>query len=71
MSSIVKRSIVIRGRKTSVSLEDEFWNGVKQIASAANSTLSDVVGDIDSQRKGNLSSALRLAVLRHQAAAPK
>jgi predicted DNA-binding ribbon-helix-helix protein len=65
-SPIVKRSIVIAGHKTSVSLEDEFWKGLKEIASDRNLTLSEMVASIDSGRaEGNLSSAIRLFVLDH------
>lgn len=63
-SPVVKRSIVIAGHKTSVSLEDAFWRGLKQIASGRDATLSELVGSIDADRQhGNLSSALRLFVL--------
>ena len=63
-SLVVKRSIVIAGHKTSVSLEDAFWNGLKEIAQGQHMTLSNMVGDIDKlRRQGNLSSALRLFVL--------
>lgn len=65
-SPVVKRSIVIAGHKTSVSLEDAFWKGLKEIADARGMTLSDIVASIDSQRRhGNLSSAIRLFVLDH------
>ncbi|HVY56968.1 MAG TPA: ribbon-helix-helix domain-containing protein [Xanthobacteraceae bacterium] len=65
-SPVVKRSIVIAGHKTSVSLEDAFWRGLKEIASARDMTLSDLVATIDSERRhGNLSSAIRLFVLDH------
>jgi predicted DNA-binding ribbon-helix-helix protein len=65
-SSVVKRSIVLGGHKTSVSLEDAFWEGLKDIAKTQRKTLSDLVGSIDTQREhGNLSSALRLFVLNH------
>ena len=65
-SQVVKRSIVIATHKTSVSLEDAFWNGLKEIAASRNMALSDLVSSIDSERKhGNLSSALRLFVLDH------
>ena len=65
-SPVVKRSIVIAGHKTSVSLEDEFWVGMKEIAKAQRKTLSDLVGSIDTQRAhGNLSSAIRLFMLSH------
>jgi len=65
-SQVVKRSIVVGGHKTSVSLEDEFWAALKKIALTHRVTLSDLVGSIDSQRQhGNLSSAVRLFVLNH------
>ena len=63
-SPVVKRSIVIAGHKTSVSLEDAFWKALKEIAGGRHMTLSDIVGMIDSERQhGNLSSAIRLFVL--------
>jgi predicted DNA-binding ribbon-helix-helix protein len=65
-SPVVKRSIVIAGHKTSVSLEDAFWKGLKEIAGTREITLSDLVSTIDSDRRhGNLSSAIRLFVLNH------
>ena len=65
-SPVVKRSIVIAGHKTSVSLEDAFWKGLKEIAMGRDLTLSQMVAAIDSERaQGNLSSALRLFVLDH------
>jgi predicted DNA-binding ribbon-helix-helix protein len=63
-SQVVKRSIVIAGHKTSVSLEDAFWKGLKEIAATRNIPLSDLVSTIDNERQhGNLSSAIRLFVL--------
>lgn len=63
-SLVVKRSIVIAGHKTSVSLEEPFWIGLKEIASGQKMTLSNMVADIDTRRRqGNLSSAIRLFVL--------
>ncbi|MDE1571189.1 ribbon-helix-helix domain-containing protein [Aquabacter sp. P-9] len=65
-SPVVKRSIVIAGHKTSVSLEDAFWDALKEIAASRRLTLSDLVATIDSSRtQGNLSSAIRLFVLDH------
>jgi predicted DNA-binding ribbon-helix-helix protein len=65
-SSIVKRSIIIAGHKTSVSLEDAFWTGLKEIAGSRDMTLSDLVAAIDGDRRhSNLSSAIRLYVLDH------
>jgi predicted DNA-binding ribbon-helix-helix protein len=65
-SPVIKRSIVIAGHKTSVSLEDAFWKGLKDIAMDRHVTLSDLVASIDGERRhGNLSSAIRLFVLDH------
>jgi predicted DNA-binding ribbon-helix-helix protein len=65
-SPVVKRSIVIAGHKTSVSLEDAFWKALKEIARLRRVTLSELIGSIDSDRtQGNLSSAIRLFVLDH------
>jgi predicted DNA-binding ribbon-helix-helix protein len=63
-SPVLKRSIVVAGHKTSVSLEDAFWEGLKEIGRQRHIALSDLVAAIDSQRQhGNLSSAIRLFVL--------
>ena len=65
-SAVVKRSIVIAGHKTSVSLEDDFWNALKEIKRSNNMTLSSLVADIDVRRlHANLSSAIRIFVLQH------
>jgi predicted DNA-binding ribbon-helix-helix protein len=59
-----QRSIVIAGHKTSVSLEDQFWDGLKEIASERGMALHELVGAIDANRnQTNLSSAIRLFVL--------
>jgi predicted DNA-binding ribbon-helix-helix protein len=63
-SSILKRSIVIAGHKTSISLEDAFWKGLKDIAGERDLNPSDIVAGVDAERQqGNLSSAIRLFVL--------
>ena len=63
-SPVAKRSVVLCGHKTSVSLEDAFWKELRQIAGARDMTPSDLVAMIDAERQhGNLSSALRLFVL--------
>ncbi|MGB9054839.1 MAG: ribbon-helix-helix domain-containing protein [Pseudolabrys sp.] len=63
-SAIIKRAIMIDGHKTSISLEDAFWSGLKEIAHAEGATISELVAKIDETRKqGNLSSAVRLFVL--------
>ncbi len=60
-----KHSVILAGHKTSVSLEPEFWEGLKDIARARASTVNDVVAEIDRHRSGNLSSAIRVHVLEH------
>jgi predicted DNA-binding ribbon-helix-helix protein len=63
-SPIIKRSVGIAGGKTSVSLEDAFWKGLKEIAHERNMGTSELVAAINSERQyGNLSSAIRLFVL--------
>jgi predicted DNA-binding ribbon-helix-helix protein len=65
-SAIFKRSIVVAGHKTSVSLEAAFWASLREIAVLQRTTLSGLVGAIDTRRThGNLSSAIRLFVLEH------
>ncbi len=61
-----KRSVVVAGHKTSVSLEDAFWTSLKDIATRRGLTLSTQIDAIDRSRKtSNLSSAIRLFVLDH------
>jgi len=62
-SPVPKRSIAISGHKTSVTLEDDFWNSLKEIAAKREVPLSGLVATLDSERDGNLSSAIRLFVL--------
>jgi predicted DNA-binding ribbon-helix-helix protein len=70
-SAILKRSIVLRGHKTSVSLEDEFWHALKEIASNRRITATELISQIDATRSaGNLSSTLRVMVLSHYRTPP-
>ena len=63
-SSVLKRSIVIHGRKTSISLEDAFWQGLAEIAGARGMSRSELVATVERGREhSNLSSCLRLFVL--------
>ena len=64
-SPVVKRSVVINGHKTSISIEDQFWAAVKEIAAERQLTVAKLVAMVDHDRGevGNLSSALRLFVL--------
>jgi predicted DNA-binding ribbon-helix-helix protein len=65
-SAISKRSVVIAGHKTSVSLEQPFWDIVREVAGAEGTTVSAVLRRIDSERtQSNLSSAVRVFALQH------
>ena len=67
-SPVIKRSILIAGHKTSVSLEDAFWKALKEIAQARRQSVPELIASIDDARQmrdytGNLSSAIRVFVL--------
>jgi predicted DNA-binding ribbon-helix-helix protein len=65
-STIIKRSIDLSGHKTSVSLENEFWDALREIADEQKSTMSAIIQNIDNMRQqANLSSSIRLYVLEH------
>lgn len=63
VGSIQKRSVIIASHRTSVSLEPEFWAALKDIALRRDKSINELVTEIDGQRRGNLSSALRVYVL--------
>ena len=66
MTTIVKRSVVVAGHQTSISLEEPFWKSLKEIAKQRRTTLTELVSEIDKSRERcNLSSAIRLFVLEH------
>ena len=70
-SELRKRSVLVAGHKTSVSLEAPFWDELRAIAAARGLSLNALIAEIDQSRSGNLSSAIRLHVLdwlRRQAA---
>jgi len=65
-SRIRKRAVRIDGHKTSISVEEEFWHGLKEIARIRELPLSTLISDINKQREhANLSSVIRLFVLEH------
>ena len=64
VKSLKKRSLTIAGHRTSISLEEEFWVELKLCAELQGKSLAALVGEIDEARSGNLSSALRVYVLR-------
>ena len=68
--AIVKRSVVIAGHQTSVSLEHAFWSALKQAAARRGITINDLVTRIDQQRQGNLSSAIRVFLLEESLRGP-
>ena len=63
MTDIRKRSVIVAGHKTSVSLETPFWEELSAIARERGNSIGALIGEIDRAREGNLSSALRLFVL--------
>ena len=65
-TAVIKRSIFINGRKTSISLENEFWVGLHEIAKSRKTTAAKLVGEIDRQRTTiNMSSAIRTYVYNY------
>ena len=62
-TSIKKRSVMIAGHRTSVSVEAPFWDALKQIAGREGISINDLIARIDGARGGNLSSAIRVYVL--------
>lgn len=62
--AIEKRSVLVAGHRTSVSLEPEFWEALKSIAADRGASLNQLIAGIDADRNGNLSSAIRIFVLK-------
>jgi predicted DNA-binding ribbon-helix-helix protein len=62
---IAKRSVAIDGHRTSVSLEQAFWEALREIAAADGRTVNALIAEIDRERHGNLSSSIRVFVLDH------
>jgi predicted DNA-binding ribbon-helix-helix protein len=63
-SRIVKHTVIVSGRKSSISLENEFWHALDEIAEAKDTTRADLIREINQTRSNaNLSSAVRLFVL--------
>lgn len=62
-SELRKRSVLVAGHKTSVSLEAAFWDELRTIAEARKTSINTLIAEIDQSRTGNLSSAIRLYVL--------
>lgn len=65
LSAVVKRSLLVAGHSTSISLEQDFWDGLKAIAAERNTSVASLVAAIDADRHAaNLSSAIRVFVLK-------
>ncbi|NKB20181.1 MAG: aryl-sulfate sulfotransferase [Alphaproteobacteria bacterium] len=64
MTAPVKRSIVVAGHQTSISLEKPFWEALAGLAKSRDMSLNKLVTEIDRHREGNLSSTLRVYVLK-------
>lgn len=64
MSDIVKRSVLVAGHRTSVTLEEAFWEELNLVAVREGLSLNKLITQIDETRTGNLASALRLFVLK-------
>ncbi len=62
--AIRKRSVMIEGHATSVSLEPAFWDALTELARARGTAINQLIAEIDRSRSGNLSSAIRVFVLR-------
>lgn len=61
----IKRSVKISGHATSVTIEEPFWNEIKDIATTKGMSLNALISEIDEDFEGNLSSAIRIYVLYH------
>ena len=66
-AAIRKRSVVVSGHATSVSVEQEFWDALKRISARRGQSVNNLISELDLQRGGNLSSAIRVFVLREVA----
>lgn len=60
---VKKRSVVVAGHRTSVSLERAFWEALRDLSQLQSKTINQLVSEIDSNRDGNLSSAIRVHIL--------
>jgi predicted DNA-binding ribbon-helix-helix protein len=63
-SKIRKRSVLISGHSTSVSLEEDFWDALKKIAATRGRSMNELISELDRDRATNLSSTIRVFVLR-------
>ena len=64
LGRLSKHSVLVSGHRTSISLEEEFWEALCRFACEDGLSVNSLVGTIDNQRTTNLSSALRVFVLK-------
>jgi predicted DNA-binding ribbon-helix-helix protein len=64
-TGLKKRSVRIAGHETSVTMEDAFWNVLRDIAQERDVSLNTLITEIDEQNEGNLSSCIRVYILHH------
>lgn len=60
-----KHSITVKGHRTSVTLEEAFWDSLKEIAEAKNKSVNALIAEIDVDQPENLSGALRVFILQY------
>ena len=63
-STLRKRSVLISGHATSVSLEEEFWVALKRVSTDREQSINELISELDRNRVGNLSSTIRVFILR-------
>ena len=63
-STLQKRSVLISGHATSVSLEEEFWVALKRVSTDREQSINELISELDRNRVGNLSSTIRVFILR-------
>ena len=66
-TALRKRSVLISGHQTSISIEDAFWSELKSICKQETKSLNQIATEVDEKRSGNLSSALRVFILNYKA----
>ena len=66
-TTLRKRSVLISGHQTSISIEDAFWIELKSICERERKSLNQIATEVDERRSGNLSSALRVFILNYKA----
>jgi predicted DNA-binding ribbon-helix-helix protein len=71
MTGQIKRSMTISGHRTSITLEQPFWDALKEIACRDKLSVTELVRQIDAQREatGSLTSAVRVFILKRLRAA--